>query len=123
MICNVIKRPGGLVSRRIFDWKRQILVLLAKNLILAAVAFQKMKCSSKSYHIWRIINNKGLKLQHQWELKSRKTEHLEIFKVGKTNGVKSIVVTELYLNHVRGVRGIPFDYVIRQPTNVRHISP
>ena len=41
-ICDVIKRPGGLVNGRIPDRGNKISVLLAKNLKLAVLAFEMM---------------------------------------------------------------------------------
>ena len=38
-ICNVIRRPRGLVSRRMPDGRNQISVLATKNLKLAAFTF------------------------------------------------------------------------------------
>ena len=47
-ICNVIRRPDGLVSGKMPERGNQISILAAKNLKLTAFIIQLMKCCSRS---------------------------------------------------------------------------
>ena len=48
-VCNVIHRPGGLVSGKTLDKGNQISILAMKNLKLTAIIFKIMEHCSKDY--------------------------------------------------------------------------
>ena len=86
-ICDIIRRPDGLVSKRIPDRVNQNVILEVKNLKLAAFAFKAMESLSKSYDIY-CIHKSALHYQQQWKLEQRKTDDPEVPKVDKNNWVK-----------------------------------
>ena len=65
-ICDVIHRPGGLMSGKTPDRGNQISVLTMKNLKLAAFMFKTMEHCSKDYRIHDINSTSVLWYQHQW---------------------------------------------------------
>ena len=54
MFCDVIRRPGSLVSGKMPDRRNQISVLMAKNLKLTAFMFKMIKRFSKAYDIQHV---------------------------------------------------------------------
>ena len=64
-ICDVIRRPSGLLSRKMPDRRNQISVMAAKNLNLAAFMFKSMEHCSKAYHNGCVNSASVLKYQHQ----------------------------------------------------------
>ena len=67
-ICEVIRRPGGLVSGRTHERGKQISVLVVKNLKLAPFMFKMMEHCSNSYKIKHVNSRAVLAYQHQCEL-------------------------------------------------------
>ena len=67
-ICNIIRRLGGLVSRKMPDWGNHISILAGKILKLAAFMFKSMQHCFKAYGIRCVNNTSVLHDQHQWEL-------------------------------------------------------
>ena len=64
-ICDMIHRPGGLVSGKTLDRGNQISVLATKNLKLDAFMFKTMKHCSKDFRIQDINSTSVLRYQHQ----------------------------------------------------------
>ena len=54
MICNVISRPGDLVSGKLPDRGNQISVLEAKNIKLTVFMFKVIEHCSKAYDIQHV---------------------------------------------------------------------
>ena len=81
-ICDMICRPGGLVSGKTPDRVNQISVLAAKNLKLAAFMFKSMECCSKDNETRCANSMSVLQYQHQWELEQK----TEVPKVIRTIG-------------------------------------
>ena len=65
VIYDVIRSPGGLVSRRMPDRGKQIFVLVAKNIKIAAFMFKLMENYSNPYIIKCVKNKAVLENQHQ----------------------------------------------------------
>ena len=72
------ERPGSLVGSRIPERGNQISVLAVKNLKLAAFVFKSMKCCSKPYGFECVNSRAVLEFQHQWELKQKKTDDIDV---------------------------------------------
>ena len=64
-ICNVIRRPGGLVRSKMPDRGNKISILAAKNLKLATFMFKTMEHCSKTYGIQHVNSTSVLQYQHQ----------------------------------------------------------
>ena len=64
-ICDMIHRPGGLVSMKTLDRGNQISVLATKKLKLMAFMFNTMKHCSKDYEIICVNRISVLQYQHQ----------------------------------------------------------
>ena len=65
VICDIIRRPGGMMGRRTQDRGNQISVLVAKNLKLTAFRFKSMEHFSKAHDIRHANSTSVLKYQHQ----------------------------------------------------------
>lgn len=57
-ICNMFRRPGGLLSEQMHDKGDQISILMEKYLKHAACAFKMMKCCSRPYGIKSVSKRK-----------------------------------------------------------------
>ena len=77
-ICDMIRRPGGLVSGKTLGRGNQISILVVKNLKLAAFMFKTMECYSKAYGIRCVNSTSMLHYQHQQELEQKKTDDAEV---------------------------------------------
>ena len=64
-----------------------------------------------------------LQYQHQWELKQKEIDNLEVPKVDKNNRAKTMEEIMLHIKLVRGVRSVPLVYVVRKHIKVVHFSP
>ena len=100
-ICDVIKRPGGLVSSKMPDRMDQISILAVKNLKHAAFIFKGMEHFSKPYGIQPINGTSMLKYQHQWELEKEKPDDMEAPKVDKNSWANTMEKIVLHLKLVR----------------------
>ena len=113
MICDMIRRPGGLVSGNMPDRGSQISVLVIKNLKLAAFM-------SKRWNFASTTSSALTAHQYQWELEQKKKDDTKVPKVHKDNWAKTIENIVLYLKLVRGVRGVLLAYVIWCHIKVPH---
>ena len=96
--CDMIGRPGGLVSGMTPDRGNQISILAVKKLKLAAFMFKMMKNCSKAYDIGCFNSTCVLNYQLQWELEQKKTDDAEAPKVDKNNWAKTMENIVLHLN-------------------------
>ena len=112
IICNMIQRPGRLVSRKTSDSGNQISVLAAMNLKLVAFMFKTKKHCSKDYKIRPVNSTSVLQYQHQWELEQKKVEKVGAPKVDKSYWTKTMENLELPLKLMRGMRGALLAYVV-----------
>ena len=101
-ICDVTRRPGGLVGRRMPERGNHISVLVAKNLMLSAFIFKLMEHCSKPYDIKHVNRRQVLEYQHQLKLEQNAVLHLKLLRV---------------------VQGVPLAYVVRHHIKVAYISP
>ena len=104
-ICDMIHRPGGLLSGKTLDRGNQISVLATKNLKHLAFMFKTMEHCSKDYRIQDINSTSVLHYQHQWELEEKKSNEIKAPKVDKNNWVMTMENAVIYLKLVRGMRG------------------
>ena len=81
---------------------------MAKNLKLTAFIFKIIV----AYNIQCVNSTSALKYQYLQELEQKKIGDIKVPKVGKNNRVKTMEKIVLYLELVRGVRGVPFAYVV-----------
>ena len=71
----------------------------------------------------KLVDSRVLAYQHQWEQEQKKTDHLDTPKVDKNNWAKILESIILHLKLMRGVRGVPLAYVVRQHVKEAYISP
>ena len=64
VVCDVIKRPDGLVSGRMSDSGNQISALVAKSLKLATFMFKTIECCSKPYDVNYVHSRRVLEYQY-----------------------------------------------------------
>ena len=83
--------------------------------------FKTMECCSNIYDIKHVNSTSLLHYQHQWELELKKTDDTEAPKVDKNNWVKTLKNIMLCLMLIKGMRGIPLDYVVQRDIKVPHI--
>ena len=120
-ICDMIHRPGGLVSGKTPDKGNKISVMAAKNLKLVAFMFKTMEYCSKDY---RIQNSTSvLHYQHQLELEQKKSDDIEAPKVDKNKRAKTMENIIIYLKLMRGMRGGALAYVVQHHVKVAYIPP
>ena len=108
-ICDMIRRPGDIVSGKTPDRRNQISVLAAE---------EPQACSA---HVQD--STSVLQYQHQWELEQKKADDDDAPKVDKNNWAKTMENILLYLKLVRGMRGTPLAYVVQCNIKVAYISP
>ena len=112
-ICDIIRRPEGLVNGRKLDKGNLISALVAKNLMLAAFMFKSMKNCSKAYDIRHVDSTSVLHYQHKWELEQKKTDILMALKVGINNWEKTMENIMLHMKLIRGVIETLLGYVVQ----------
>ena len=76
-ICDVIRRPGGLVGNKTPDRGNKISVLATNNLKLAGYIFKMMAHCSRTYNIRLFGSTTALKYQQQRELKQKKPDNIK----------------------------------------------
>ena len=91
-ICDIIRRPGGLVSGRMPDKEAPQACQLM---------FKMIECWSKPYDIHNVISRKVLKYQHQWDLEQKKTDDLNVPTVDKSNWAETMEAIVLHLKLVK----------------------
>ena len=107
VIIDVIRRPHGLVSRRMPDKVNQIFVLVIKHVKLTVFVFKTMEHCSKHHDNYHLNSRRVLENLHQSDLEQKKD--------------RCIIV--LHLKLMRGVQGVSLDYVVKQHIKVVHILP
>ena len=70
-ICDVIRRPSGLVSGKTSGRGDQISIPVAQNLKLNVFVFKTMEPSSMPYDTYHIHRKSLLQYQHKWEFEQR----------------------------------------------------
>ena len=71
-IFDVIRRPGGLVSRRTSDRENQISILVVKNPKLAAFMLKTMECCLMPHNIYLVNSRSVVGYQQQLEIEQNK---------------------------------------------------
>ena len=118
-----MRRPGGLVSRKIPDRGNQISIQAVKNLKIATFMFKMIEHCSKAYDIGVVNITSVMQYQHQWELEQKKSDNTEAFKVDKDNWAKTMESIELHLKLIREMRGTLLASVVWFYIKVAHILP
>ena len=122
-ICDVIRKPGGLVGRRTPNRGNQIFILMVKNFKPAVFKFKSVEHYSKTYCI-RCVNSRAvLEYQYQWRLGQKKKKDLKVPNVDNNNWAKTMENIILYLKLIRGLRGVSLAYVVWHHVKVAHILP
>ena len=112
---DVIRSPGGLLSKKVSNRDNLISIMGAKKLKLAAF-------NCKAYGIEHVYNTSVLEHQHQWKLEQKKTDSTNAPKVDN-NWAKTMENIVLHLKLVKGVRGSSLAFMVRHHIKVAHISP